>query len=91
MQNAVTVATIEAKIMEQEFINPATIPHMTLCVLKLANDFAVVGISAPADPTNFNAELGRDLARADAIRQVWRLEGYLLREQLSQLGGRIDR
>lgn len=86
MQNAVTVASIEAKIADEEFLNPALIPHMTLCVLRLKNGFAVVGTSAPVDPANFNADLGRQLARADAIRQIWPLEGYLLREQLAQPG-----
>lgn len=83
MQNAVTVALIEAKIAEEEFLNPGSIPHMTIAVLTLKNGFAVVGTSAPADPLNFNADIGRQLSRADAMRQVWSLEGYLLREQMS--------
>jgi len=87
MQNAVTVASIEAKIAEEEYLTPASIPHMTIAVLKLKNGFAVVGTSAPADPANFSADLGRRFARADAIRQIWPLEGYLLREQLAGAEG----
>ncbi|WP_347268176.1 Gp49 family protein [Paracoccus sp. (in: a-proteobacteria)] len=82
MKNAVTAPAIEAKIAGEEFLNPALSPHLTLCALKLQNGFVVIGQSAPADPANFDAGLGRQLARADAIRQIWPLEGYLLREQL---------
>lgn len=87
MQNTVTVPAIEAKIAGEEYINPASIPHMTLCIMTMANGFAIVGTSAPADPKNFSADYGRQLARADAIRQIWPLEGYLLREQLAAAKG----
>lgn len=82
--NKVTVASIEAKLDSEEFISPASAPDLTLCILKLKNGFVVIGHSRPVDPANFDAALGRQLARADAIRQVWPLEGYLLREQLAQ-------
>lgn len=55
---------------------------LTLCVLVLANGFTVTGESACASPENFNAELGRKLARAKAIDKVWAFEGYLLKEKL---------
>ena len=44
----------------------------------------MLGKSAPASPANFNPELGAKFAYEDAVRQVWQLEGYLLREQLHQ-------
>lgn len=56
---------------------------MTICVLVLRNGYTLIGKSAPADPDNFNAELGKKFAREDAIRQMWPLEGYALREKLS--------
>lgn len=56
---------------------------MTLCILVMENGFTLIGKSAPADPGNFNAELGKKFAREDAIRQLWPLEGYALREKLS--------
>jgi hypothetical protein len=56
---------------------------MTVCVLVMQNGFIVIGKSAPADPANFNEELGRKFAREDAIRQLWPLEGYALREKLT--------
>lgn len=83
-QNAVTAPAVEARIAHEEFINPAAVPHLTLCVLVLTNGFAIVGQSAPADPVNFDAAYGRPLARQDAVRQVWPFEGYLLRDKLAQ-------
>jgi hypothetical protein len=59
-------------------------PSMTIAVVKLANGFVVLGKSAPADPANFNAKLGERFAMEDAERQIWQLEGYLLRDRLSR-------
>lgn len=68
--------------------NPDTIPpglnRLTFCVLELENGFTVTGKSAPASAENFNAELGRKIAKADAVNQIWPLEGYLLREKLAK-------
>lgn len=55
---------------------------LTFCVLVLRNGFTVTGESACASPANFNAEIGRRLARERAIDQVWPLMGYDLRTQL---------
>lgn len=55
---------------------------LTFCVLVMQNGFTVVGKSACASPENFDAELGKKIARQDAVDQVWPLEGYLLREKL---------
>lgn len=81
--NRVTLSGLEAKIVGQEYMRPAVMPHMTICILVLANGFSVVGKSAPADPENFDESAGRDFARADALRKLWPLEGYLLREKLA--------
>lgn len=56
---------------------------LTICVIVMKNGFVVIGKSAPASPQNFNADLGRQFAREDAIRQLWQLEGYALRERLA--------
>lgn len=56
---------------------------LTLCVLVLRNGFIVTGESACASPENFDAELGRKIARDNARNKIWALEGYLLRERLS--------
>src|SRR3546814_10183179 len=64
----------------------ANLDKMTLCSLVLQNGFAVIGKSAPASPENFDAEKGRLFAYEDAIKQLWPLEGYALRERLARLG-----
>lgn len=56
---------------------------LSICLVVMDNGFVVVGKSAPASAANFNAELGRKLAYEDAIRQIWVMEGYLLRSTLA--------
>jgi hypothetical protein len=56
---------------------------LTVCCLTLQNGFTVVGESACASPENFNAELGRKIARDNARNKIWMLEGYLLKQRLS--------
>jgi hypothetical protein len=79
----VTLDSMVAKIDHEEYVHPERTPHMTICIMTLVNGFVIVGKSAPADAGNFNAELGRKFAREDAIRQMWQLEGYALRERLA--------
>ena len=55
---------------------------LTFCVLVLKNGFTVTGESACASPENFDAEVGRKIARANAINKVWPLMGYALRTRL---------
>ena len=56
---------------------------LTFCVLVLRNGFTVTGESACASPENFDADLGRKIARANAITKVWPLMGYALKERLA--------
>jgi len=56
---------------------------LTLYVMVLKNGYTIVGKSACASPENFNAELGRKIARDDARNQIWALEGYALRTKLA--------
>ena len=57
---------------------------LTVCCLVLRNGFTVVGESACASPENFNAEIGRNIARDNARQKIWQLEGYLLRSKLQE-------
>ena len=59
---------------------------LTFCILILRNGFTVTGESAYASPENFNAEIGRKIARENAREKIWLLEGYLLKEKLSKGG-----
>ena len=55
---------------------------ITFCVLVLRNGFTVTGESACVSPENFDAELGRKIARQNAIAKVWPLMGYAMRDRL---------
>ena len=55
---------------------------LSICILVMKNGFTVIGKSAPASPGNFNAELGKKFAYEDAVRQLWPLMGFALREKL---------
>ena len=56
---------------------------LTFCVLVLKNGFTVTGESACASPENFDAEIGKKIARQNAIAKVWPLMGYELRSKLA--------
>lgn len=60
---------------------------LTFCVLILRNGFTVTGESACASPENFNAEIGRKIARENAVAKVWPFMGYELRTKLT--GGAV--
>lgn len=56
---------------------------LTFCVLVLKNGFTVTGESACASPENFDAEIGRNIARQNAVQKIWPLMGYELRTKLA--------
>lgn len=56
---------------------------LTVCCLTLQNGFTVTGESACASPENFDAEIGRKIARDNARNKIWALEGYLLKQKLA--------
>lgn len=60
----------------------STLRSLTLCVLILRNGFTVTGESACASPENFDAELGRKIARQNAVNKLWPLMGYALKQRL---------
>lgn len=96
----VTQAGIEAKIKAEYYFTGAqavgpgyppahpALANLTFCILVLANDYTVVGKSACASPENYDRQLGQKIARNDAVRQVWALEGYVLRESLYERDAR---
>lgn len=74
---------IDAAIADEHYhVFPGT--TVTVCGLELVNGFVVVGHSAAASPENFDAELGRQIARRNAREEIWQLEGYLLRQRLHE-------
>lgn len=65
---------------------PVSLALLTFCVLVLRNGFTVTGESACASPENFDAELGRKIARQNAVAKVWPLLGFRLRDKLAAEG-----
>lgn len=79
----ITPARIDSIISgEDYYVFPGT--TVTVCILKLENGFTVTGESACASPENFDAELGRKIARTQARDKIWALEGYVLRQKLHE-------
>lgn len=58
---------------------------LTFAVLVLRNGFTVTGESACASPENFDAELGKKIARQNAFAKIWPLMGYELRTKLASV------
>jgi hypothetical protein len=97
----VTPSGIDAVIASEHFFTadeavaynaggPTVVPEpalslLTFCVLVLRNGFTVTGESACASPENFDAEIGRKIAKSNAREKIWALEGYLLKTRLSDL------
>jgi hypothetical protein len=91
----VTPADIEANIFYETYFTAAqgakeadgdpgheSLALLTICALVLRNGFTVTGESACASPENFDAGIGRKIARANAVQKIWPLMGYELRSQL---------
>lgn len=94
----VTPADIEANIASEHYFTaadglvgnidadgdiPQALDLLTFCVLVLKNGFTVTGESACASPENFDAEIGRKIARQNAVQKIWPLMGYELRSKLA--------
>ncbi|MBL5978377.1 hypothetical protein JAO85_13890 [Comamonas sp. NyZ500] len=91
----VTPSDIEANIICETYFTAAdgathsgepyhdSLALLTFCVLVLRNGFTVTGESACASPENFDAEIGRKIARQNAVQKIWPLMGYELRSKLA--------
>lgn len=96
----VTMDDIDANIVGEFYMSPSNydlgcgfcigefdrekIKLHTICILTLRNGFTVTGESACASPENFNAEIGRKIARQNAVQKIWPLMGYALKERLAR-------
>ena len=61
-------ADIEQEIQDKGLNTPRLTPQLSAC----------------ASPENFDAELGRKIARDNARNKIRALEGYLLKQRLSE-------
>lgn len=77
----------QAKEMLQHVVGGAPVLPalglLTFCVIVLKNGYTVHGVSACVSPENFDAEIGRKVARENAVQEIWPLMGYALKEKLS--------
>ena len=64
--------------------SPGQLELLTFCVLVLSNGFTVTGESACASPENFDAEIGRKIARQNAVAKIWPLLGFSLKQKLHE-------
>lgn len=80
--NRVTLEGMTERIVDEHYITYRT---LTICVLTMVNGYYVVGEAAPAMAENFDPEKGRKFAREAAIRKLWQLESYALRESLYRM------
>lgn len=66
---------LEAEIVGEDYhVFPGT--TLTVCALKLRNGMAITGESACISAGNFNAEMGRKIARDNAKNKLWQLLGF---------------
>lgn len=56
-----------------------------VCCLVLKNGYTVTGESACISVENYDEEIGKQVARDNAVNKIWMLEGYLLKERLNGL------
>lgn len=80
--NRVSLDSIEAAIASIHYYTPPYMPHLTIAVVLLHNGWAEIGHSAPADANNYDPELGRKFAYENAMRKLWPLFGFALRDRL---------
>lgn len=88
VEGAMTALQLHQRTADTDTDNGQAVPVsmlglLTFCVLVLRNGFTVTGESACASPENFDAEIGRQIARANAVQKIWPLMGYELRTKLA--------
>lgn len=78
----VTREDVAAAIKSESYV---VLPNgrTTVCQLTLDNGFTVEGLSACVEQANFDLILGRQIARANAVDQVWPLLGFRLADKLA--------
>lgn len=78
----VTEESIKARISDVKYIWTERL--LTICIITMGNGFMVTGVSAAASTSNHDPLVGQRYAYDNAFKQLWVLEGYLLREKLYQ-------
>lgn len=82
--NAWDAATQDVTVPVQgaEKVIPEELKVITLALVTTHSGFTVVGVSGCANPTNFNRDIGEEIAKRNAVSQLWGHMGYELRTKL---------
>ena len=75
--------TVRRDIASPEVLKPS-LNLLTFCVLVLKNGFTITGESACVSPANFDEEIGRKIARQNAVNKLWPLLGFSLRDAIHE-------
>lgn len=73
-----------AKAIDRYVPDDAPENLLTFCVLVLKNGFTIAGESACASPANFDEEIGRKIARQNAVNKLWPLLDFSLRDAIHE-------
>lgn len=83
----VTLQGIKDKIKHVEYVKHVSYTGQILrwCIITMANGFAVTGNpSVAVSSENDNEELGEKISYDNTFDEIWKLEGYALKEKLSK-------
>ena len=94
----VTLADVEASIASEYYFTARegvagaggtagdALGRLTFCVLALKNGFMATGKSVCVSSANFDPAVGRQIARENALDEIWPVLGYALLDKLAQEG-----
>lgn len=70
-----TKENIEQLIAHEQYIQPKG-TTLTICVITTVSGFTFTAESACIDAAEFDEQIGKDIAREEAINKLWAFEGY---------------
>jgi len=89
--NKVTLEDVEAEIVFEQYVRGSQacskagilesdiLDKATICFMILRGGWVVIGRNAgPVDPNLFDPKIGEQMARKDALYQIWHVLGYQL-------------
>lgn len=84
--NAWDAATqdVTVSVVGAEKVIPEELKVITLALVTTKSGFTVVGVSGCADPANFNRDIGEEIAKRNAVSQLWGHMGFELRSRLHE-------
>ena len=75
-----TPEILESKIVGEQY-HQFDNTTVTVCCMTLENGFNVIGESSCIDRANFDAEIGKKVARDNAFKQLWKLYGFNAKQE----------